>query len=119
MATQPVLAGYTLPHPSEYRDIDYYRRTVQEMADGSQQVALLSSTVKKKFQLDWQNLTGSERTTVQNAFNAIRESSGSYTDPDGNTYTVLPDGDADLTWTWVRVAGGGFRYSTRMKLRET
>lgn len=118
MATAPVLASQTLAHPSAYEVTVTFRGGVTELASGAQSVDLVQSGAKRLFYLEWSALTGTQRSTLETAFAAIKNTSASFTDPDGATHTVTRDGDAQLAFRYIRVAGGGFRYAASLRLRE-
>lgn len=118
MATQPVLATNALAHPSAYEVTVTFRGGVTELANGTQATDLVQANAKKLFYLEWNALTGAQKTTLETAFAAIKNTSGSFTDPDNSTFTVTRDGDTEMSFRYIRVAGGGFRYSASLRLRE-
>jgi hypothetical protein len=118
MATVPVLASQNLAHPSAYEVTVTFRGGVTELASGVQSTDLVQSGAKKLFYLEWNALTSAQKTALETAFAAIKNSSASFTDSDNNSFTVTRDGDAQLSFRYIRVAGGGFRYSASLRLRE-
>lgn len=119
-ATQPVLAGTTLPHPQlegGFTERVMFRGTSIEMASGAQSTDLVVSGAKKVFTLSWQTITAAEKADIITALTAIKESSGSFTSPDSTVYTVTRDGDADIEFNYVRTAGGNFHYDVTGSLR--
>jgi hypothetical protein len=118
MATAPVLASQTLAHPSAFEVTVTFRGGVTELANGTQATDLVHSGAKKLFYLEWGTLTGAQKTTLETAFAAIKNTSASFTDPDNASFTVTRDGDTELSFRYIRVAGGGFRYATSLRLRE-
>ena len=121
--TQPVLASNNLPHPAPdgYRETVEFRGASTEMADGTVVYDLVNSTAKHVFILKWQNLTTTQRGTVETAWAAIKSSysASNYTAPTGTSYTVTRDpGQRTLDWQAQIVAGGTLRWSGELRLRE-
>lgn len=119
MATQPTLAGSTLAHPSTYRESVLYRGGRRIMADGSQVTDLVNSNAKRRFHIEWASLTAGERTTLETAYAAVKNTTGSFKTPDNNTYTVTLDGDAELEFEYILLPDGSFRYTASLDLRES
>ncbi|MGB5050738.1 MAG: hypothetical protein WBO46_17475 [Caldilineaceae bacterium] len=119
MATQPTLGGQTLAHPSDYRESVEYRGGRRVMADGTQVTDLVNSSAKRLFHVEWNALTAAERTTLETAYAAVKDTTGSFKTPDNNTYTVTIDGDAALEFNYILLPSGSFRYATALKLRES
>ena len=120
-ATQPILAGTTLAHPTidgGFSETLSFRGKTIEKADGSQSTDLVQSGAKRTFVLKWHMISASEKADIITAFTAVKDASGAFTAPDGNAYTVTRDGDADLEFEFVRSAGGVFGYDSSLKLRE-
>ncbi len=115
MAT--TLAGYTLAEPSEYEEDLNYRGGVVEMANGAQKTDLVQSSGKRTVKLTWANITGTQKGTVETALAVIKDTYGSFTDPNGATFNVTADGLVSVKWKWTRAAAG-FRYSGSVTLRE-
>ena len=119
--SSPVLAGQTLASPKEYKRSRTYRGGRQVMASGALVIDLLSTTAKHRWELGWGLLTDAQYTTLRTAFDALKDTSGSYTDIDGTVYTVTLDQDFDeLESEAVKVAGtGNVRWRVpALKLRE-
>lgn len=118
MATQPVLGGTTLPHPSQFRRRRTYRGGRREMADGSLAVDLVSTTAKHTFDLEWPGLTSAELSTVQTAVAAIKDTAGAFLSPENVSYTVhLDDAAPELDIEMFR-AGSSDRFRVSLRLRE-
>lgn len=116
----PTLAGYTLPSPyadGGYQEKVEYRGATVEMADGTQQTDLVQASAKRKWRVEFRIITSAQKSTVESAWDAIKDASATFTDPNGSSYSVTRDGDADLEWKWVKAASG-FRYSATIALRE-
>jgi len=114
----PVLAGQTLADPSTYKRTRAYRGGRQFMADGSMSIDLVSTTAKHAWELAWPALTDTQMGALQTAFDALKDTSGAYTDIDGTAYTVtLDEGFDTLERTFVR-AQAGTRWATAIKLRQ-
>jgi len=118
MATQPILAGTTLAHPSAFSEEVEFRGTSVEMASGAQSTDLVVAAAKRRFSVTWQTLTAAEKADIITAFTAIKQASGSFTSPDSTVYTVTRAGDAVLNFEYVQIAGGNFRYAGSLQLRE-
>jgi hypothetical protein len=116
----PTLASNTLAHPTSYTVRRGYRGGQSIMADGSLSTDLVSATAKRTWDLGWDALTDAQRTTLQTAFDAIENTSGTYVDIDGTSYTVtLDEGDIGLEFEAVKVAGSGnMRWRTSLQLRQ-
>jgi hypothetical protein len=114
----PILAGQTLADPSGYKRTIIYHGGRQVMADGSLTIDLVNTSAKAIFELSWPALTDAQATTLQAAFDAIKDTSGSYTDISGSVYTVTLAQDYDaLEFTHVRARGGN-RWAASIKLRQ-
>ncbi|MFZ1754224.1 MAG: hypothetical protein WBO46_18980 [Caldilineaceae bacterium] len=114
----PTLAGNTLAYPNDYDESREFRGGVVLMADATQHMDLVQAGAKKRFRLTWVALTAAQKSTLQTAFDAmVTSGSATYADMDGTAFTVTADGEAELTFRAVRVAGGT-RWATEMGLRE-
>ena len=119
--TTPVLGGTSLPqvgaHDS-YNEYPGYRGADLEMASGALATDLISTSVKRRFELAWLGLTEAQVSTVLTAFATVRDSSASFTSPLGGSYTVTRDfGAMEVELSWYR-GGGVARADCRMRLRE-
>ena len=117
----PVLAGQTLASPITYRKTRTYRGGRQIMASGALVTDLVSTTAKHRWELGWALLTDAQYTTLRTAYDAIKDTSGSYTDVDGVVYTVTLDENFDgLEIEAVKIGGAGnVRWRVpALKLRE-
>ena len=119
--TTPVLGGTTLPQVGardSYMEFAGYRGSDLEMASGALATDLVSTSVKRRFELAWLGLTEAQVTTVLTAFATVRDSSASFTSPLGGSYTVTRDyGAMEVELSWYR-GGGVARADCRMRLRE-
>ena len=120
-STTPALGGTTLPqvgaHDS-YMEFPGYRGADLEMASGALATDLISTSVKRRFELAWLGLTEAQVSTVLTAFATVRDSSASFTSPLGGSYTVTRDyGAMEVELSWYR-GGGVARADARMRLRE-
>jgi len=121
MATQPVLASNTLPWPDAvggHTVTRSYRGGVAIMASGAQVTDLVQTGEKHVIKLKWSAITSSELSTLLTAVAAVKNTSASYTDLTGTSYTVTLDGAYEVTYSSRLVAGGVIRYATELHLRE-
>lgn len=117
----PSLGGTSLPqvgaHDS-YMEFAGYRGADLEMASGALGTDLVSTSVKRRFELAWLGLTEAQVSTVLTAFATVRDSSASFTSPLGGSYTVTRDyGAMEVELSWYR-GGNVARADCRMRLRE-
>jgi len=115
----PTLAGTTLPSPKVYKRRRTYRggRTIK--ANGQMVTDMISTTAKHDFEMAWSALTANEFAAVRTAFDALKNSSGTFVDIYGTTYTVTlhPD-QAELADESVPFRPNLPRINTGIKLRE-
>lgn len=121
MAT-PALAGTTLAQVSATRGFSYsveYRGSMTVLADGSLQTDLVVDTAKRTFVLTWKNITSTQKTAIETAFNAIRKASGAFTAPDGQTATVTRSPQQkEIKWDTEVHGDGSYRWSGSLTLVE-
>lgn len=121
MAT-PALAGTTLVQVSANRGFSYsieYRGSMTTLADGSLQTDLVVDTAKRTFTLSWKNITSTQKTAIETAFNAIRKASGAFTAPDGQTATVTRSPQQkEIKWDTEVNASGVYLWSGSLTLVE-
>lgn len=119
MATQPVLGGTTMAHPSTYEESYGYRGAAVEMANGSIAWDLVTTTAKRVFTLGWKNISTTARNTIHTAFDTVKTATQTFTAPTGSSYTVTrAPGQDELEWSAVADGQGNLRWSTTMQLRE-
>lgn len=118
--TTPTLASNTLAMPGGYSVTVGYRGGRQLMADGSIVTDLVNANAKRVWVLSWPALTDAQRTTLETAFAAIKDTSGTYVDINGSSYTVtLAEGQPELEFTAQHYANGAsVRWETSLTLRE-
>lgn len=116
----PILASQTLAVPTGYRRVRTFRGGQQMMADGTLSTDLVNTAAKHVFELSWAMMTDAQLTTLRTAFDAIKDTSGSYTDVDGTVYSVtLDENGLELDTEMVKIAGAGnYRWRTSLKLRQ-
>lgn len=117
----PVIGAYTLASVMEggYRIRETYRGAVRRLATGTPQIDLVDTTVKRQFELSWRLLTDAQKTTISNAYAALKSGSASFTGPDGATATVVRDpSQKSLEWQHSTAAGGVNRWATTLLLEE-
>lgn len=123
--TTPVLNSINLPQvgsKDSFLEFAQYRGADMEMASGAIATDLVSTSLKRRFELAWVGLTEDQVTNASTgllkAWEAVRSGSASFTSPRGGSYTVTRDiGELELQITWYK-GGGGLRADVRMKLRE-
>jgi len=122
MATQPTLAGYTLPHPAAedgFKIKQEYRGGRRIMADGSTVTDLVRIDPKHRFTLFWRGLLPGQMVNIVNAFAAIKDTPGTFLSPSNSVYTVSIDpSSSELEIDTRLVAGGVMVYDVTMYLRE-
>ena len=115
----PVLASNTLAVPNRYKQYSGYRGGTSIMADGSMTTDLVSTTAKLRWEIGWDWLTSAQVATLKTAVDAVKNTSGTFVDVDGTSYTVtLDDGFLELEFEMKKVAGNNQRYATTIKLRQ-
>ena len=115
----PVLATNTLAAPNRYKQYSGYRGSTSIMADGSMTTDLVNASAKQKWEIGWDWLTSAQVATLKTAVEAVKNTSGTYVDVDGTSYTVtLDDGFLDVEIEMKKVAGNNQRFSTTLKLRQ-
>ena len=118
----PTLGGQTIftnTYPNRYKQTVGYRGGTSIMADGSMTTDLVSTTAKLRWEIGWDWLTSAQVATLKTAVDAIKNTSGTFVDVDGTSYTVtLDDGFLDVEIEMKKVAGNNQRFSTMIKLRQ-
>lgn len=110
------LAGTQLPSPSA-QDVELgYFGQGRRMANGSVVWDLVSAAQKSKFSIKWTLQTSANLSTIKTAFAALDDSSGSYYDHAGASWTVQRDPDSPWLKVTPRNAAGGLRYDVELKL---
>jgi aromatic ring-opening dioxygenase catalytic subunit (LigB family) len=118
VATIPVLGGVTMPPPvaQVYRRL--YKGGALIMADGSIVHDLTDATARHSFRLEWVYLNATQLTTVQNAFDGIKNTTAIYVSIRNTSHTVTrPDG-GELEITPVVTAAGDIKFNVSMELVE-
>ena len=114
----PILAGQTLADPTGYKRRRTYRGGRSGMADGSLVIDLVNTNAKMIWELSWPALTDAQFATLRTAFDALKNTSGAFTDIDGAAYTVtLAEDFEELEREAVR-AKAGTRWASAIRLRE-
>lgn len=117
-ATQPVLAGTTLPYPKKQSYERLYRGGHLSMADGSIVIDLVDTTARHKFSLRWEYVDETELGNIQTAWDAIKNTTGSYTSIRNTSHTVTQPEGATLKVEIINVAAGVLNYNVDMELIE-
>jgi len=116
--TAPILASKTLADPTGYTRRRTFRGGRSIMADGSMVTDLVNTSAKMVWELSWPALTDAQFINLRDAFDALKDTSGSFTDTDGTVYTVtLDEGFDTLEREFVRAKAGN-RWRTSIRLRQ-
>lgn len=120
MATQPVLGGTTMPHPSEYEEVIGYYGAAQTMADASLRLELQDSSAKRRFSFTWRGLTTAQRATIITALATTATASVTLVTVTGDSYTVTRSGEPDDVPSQVVPTGNGnYRWNVGpLRLRQ-
>jgi hypothetical protein len=125
MAVMDLVTGAatrSLPYPKSpdgYQEELFQRGTAHRMASGALVREATSTTVFRRFTLDWQNITSTQWGVVNSAVADMDDgSTASFTNPQGSTYTVVLGEEGFPTWTVTAAAGGVFRYSGTLVLEQ-
>lgn len=123
MATQPVLGGVTLAHPTAYEADQVLQGSVQEMADGTIVVDVVNPGLigiyRPVYKLTWTNITSANATTIENQYWAmVNAGSASFTTPEGAIVNVMPTKDIKLDRKAVKTFGGTLRYSVTIEMKR-
>lgn len=114
----PVLAGQTLADPTDYKRTRTYRGGRQIMADGSMVIDLVNTSAKMTWELGWPAMTDAEFGKLRDAFDALKDTSGTFVDVDGTSYTVtLGEAFDTLERVYVRSRAGN-RWQASIQLRQ-
>ena len=88
------------------------------MADGSMVIDLVSASAKYAWEMTWPAMTDAQFSALQTAFDALKDTSGAFTDIDGAAYTVMLDEGFDTLEREAVRAKAGTRWRTLLKLRQ-
>jgi hypothetical protein len=111
------IAGTALPDPAHIQEDYAFRGAATEMADGSLQFDLVQSGAKRVWALTWTTLTAAQKTDLESALAAIKETPGVYTDMESNSHTVTRHGNERIR-VQHRPTAHGVRYAVTVRLRE-
>lgn len=118
VATIPTLGGSTLPPPKSQDYKRLYKGGSLVMADGSIVHDLVDATARHSFRLEWVLLNATQLTTVQTAFDGIKNTTATYVSIRNTSHTVTrPDG-GELEVTPVVTGGGDIKFNVTMELVE-
>lgn len=118
--TTPALGGTTLPQVAwnGYDETPGYRGADTIMASGAMVTDLISTSLKRSFELRWVGLSEAQVTTVLTAFATVDSGSASFTSPVGGSHTVTREvGQLAINVNWY-TAAGTLRADVTMRLRE-
>jgi hypothetical protein len=117
-ATIPSLGGTTLPPPKSQDYKRFYRGGVLNMADGSLVHDLVDATARHRFTLRWEYRTNADLTTIQTAWDAIKNTTATYVSVRNTSHTVTQPDSATLDVTPVVTAGGDLKFHIQLDLVE-
>lgn len=113
-----VLNSYTLADPSEFTVVAGYRGASFRMANGAVKFDTVVAGAKREFLLSWQNISDADKEEIITAYLTATGSGVSFTDPEGDSWTVtMADDMAPIEWRATKAAAG-LRYSGSIRLRE-
>lgn len=117
---QPTLAGVTLPYPTIYKTNWIVDGGAERAVNGAVKLSVVATRNRGRFTMRWELLRGADETNLLLAWDALRESSASFYDVRGHTYTVTRDPDqAELEFEWQPAKNGtDWVASTEMTLLE-
>jgi hypothetical protein len=125
MAVMDLVTGggtRSLPQPKKpdgYTEELFQRGTVRRMASGVLVREATSTTVFRRFTIEWVYLNPTQLGIVNNAVADMDDgSTASFTNPQGTTYTVVLAEDSFPTWKITTDGAGTFRYSGRLILEQ-
>lgn len=123
MATQPILYGVTLAHPSEFEISEVLAGSAREVADGTIAIDIVDpysqGAYRKVFKLSWATITNTEANTIETQYwGMVGVGYATFTAPDGTFHTVEPLKDVKLERKAVKMAGGTLRYNVVMELKN-
>jgi len=91
--------------------------SIKRSANGTVMIDYFSTTPKYKIKLQWRLLTAAERTTLATQLTTCVTGSRPLVLPDGRTFTVYLDIEADITETVLRDAIG-YKYNVTASFLE-
>lgn len=116
--TQVVLGAYSLPALSDYEETREFRGAMVEMADGTVQFDVVTTSAKRLFVLYWTLLTDAQKATLESAYDALKTATATLVLPTGVTPSpTVSRTKKELVFKPV-MSGGNFLWSTSMELRE-
>ena len=119
VASVPTLGAVALAMPKAQPYSHEYRGGTLDMADGSIVHDLTDATGRHTFRLRWEYLTAAEKLTITTQWNAIKNTTATYTDIEGNSYTVTqPEVGAKLEVEPEVTASGEIAYHVSLELKE-
>jgi len=118
VATIPTLGGVTLPPPKDQPYKRLYRGGSLQMADGSIVHDLTDATARHSFRLEWVYLSSTQLTTVQTAFDGIKNATAVYVSIRNTSHTVTRPDDGELEVTPMVTGDGDIKFNVSMDLVE-
>ena len=114
----PTLAGKSLADPTGYTRRRTFRGGRQVMADGSMVIDLVNTNVKMTWGMSWPALTDAQYNNLRDAFDLLKDTSGTLVDIDSTSYTVTLDEGFDTLERVAVRAKGGTRWQSSIRLRQ-
>lgn len=122
MATQPVLAGYTLPHPKKdgYNEEKEYKGAWQQMAAGNFVFDAVggANNTQVWINIEWAYISTSEKDTIKSAFDAMfAAGSATLITPENLNYTVTANPQSPkFSYAGTTKPGGVLVWNCRLSL---
>ena len=119
VASTPTLGAVALPIPKSQDYTREYRGGTLDMASGKVVHDLIDTSGRHVFRLRWEYLTAAEKTTITTQWDALKNATATYTDVEGNSYTVTqPEVGAKFDVAIEVTAAGELAYHVGLELRE-
>lgn len=117
-ATTPSLGGQALALPTAQNYERLFRGGTLTMADGSIVHDLVDTTVRYVFHIKWTLLTSTEKSTIQTAWDAIKNATATYVSIENSSHTVTQPDGARLSVTPIVTSAGEILFDVELDLIE-
>jgi hypothetical protein len=115
MATQ--INGVTVAEPFDFSASIERMGSIKRSVNGTILLDYFATQPKYKIKLQWRLLTSAERSTLYSQFTACITGARTLLIPDGRSFTVYLDMEADITETIIRDAVG-YKYNVTANFIE-